>query len=359
MIKNLVFTAALLVPGLAYAGTPSVTLSGQIVPAASPPAAPAPAQAAGFTTCVICMDFTQPSGGVWVDGQAPAGVNAAQTNTWLDCAGASNPILFQGINGGVFGPCPTITTDSDGTQVLQVDLPAGTSTSGNGAGNGLELGVLSRTNLGRLGAFLSTNLYVETLYRMPIFPAYTGTPNGVVSGTWLGGPNGAPSAQGQWNFLEFDGNEIVGDPSSGVGYASCTHGWYTNGTFWNFGTPGCTWYQAFPSGWPAGGIVSNYIATGMRTASDGSTAIGKCMWINTTFGGCTNTSVDNVNLYAWQLSDASSREALNVTLPGFNVATGGSTPAEMKGWLKHIYIWACSAWRTTACSTSSADPGGY
>ena len=41
MIKQRFFTAALLAPSLAYAGNPSTTLSGQIVPAGSDPAVPA------------------------------------------------------------------------------------------------------------------------------------------------------------------------------------------------------------------------------------------------------------------------------------------------------------------------------
>ena len=53
MIKQLFFTAALLAPSLTYAGNPSATLPGQIVPAGT---IPAPAQAAGFTTLAFSAD---------------------------------------------------------------------------------------------------------------------------------------------------------------------------------------------------------------------------------------------------------------------------------------------------------------
>jgi hypothetical protein len=53
--------------------------------------------------------------------------------------------------------------------------------------------------------------------------------------------------------------------------------------------------------------------------------------------------------------------ALNTDIPSFAGLTGQSaTPADIRGWLKHLYIWACPSWRTTACSTpGNPDPGGY
>ena len=81
MRKELLLIAALTAPNLAYADANNTLNGPQVVNAsASAPAAPAPAQAAGFTTCIICMDFTAPTGGVWVNGSQPAGVNAAQAN---------------------------------------------------------------------------------------------------------------------------------------------------------------------------------------------------------------------------------------------------------------------------------------
>src|SRR5215475_4350042 len=58
MVRELFYAAALLVPGLAYAGNPSADLSVQIVPAV--PQVPAGAQAAGFTTLAANYDFSQP-----------------------------------------------------------------------------------------------------------------------------------------------------------------------------------------------------------------------------------------------------------------------------------------------------------
>src|SRR5215469_8802219 len=108
MIKALFFTAALVAPGLAYGAGPTATLSDQVVDPAGPPTPPAQATVANFNTCVVCFDWTAPSGGVFVNGVAPAGVSAAQTNTWLDCAGASSPILIHVDVGGAPAPCPSI-----------------------------------------------------------------------------------------------------------------------------------------------------------------------------------------------------------------------------------------------------------
>src|ERR1700757_388786 len=74
-----------------------ITIMGSVSPSVctSPPPE---AVAAGFTTPSVCFDFTAPTGGVLINNSAPPGVNAAQTNTWLNCAGASSPIWFQGQN---------------------------------------------------------------------------------------------------------------------------------------------------------------------------------------------------------------------------------------------------------------------
>src|SRR6516165_10414332 len=100
MIKKLLFSAALLAPGVASAGTPSATLPGQIVPAGS---VPAPAAAAGFTTTVLDYDFSQPF--------------YANTANWLDCAGATTPqwwYAWVGFGAGPWGaPCSAISQATD------------------------------------------------------------------------------------------------------------------------------------------------------------------------------------------------------------------------------------------------------
>ena len=88
MIKQLLFTAALLVPGLAYAGNPSADLSIQVVPAGTAGTcgtimgqAGTDATAAGFTTCALYNDFTT---------QIPNTVGTGLPSNWLNCSTTSD-----------------------------------------------------------------------------------------------------------------------------------------------------------------------------------------------------------------------------------------------------------------------------
>jgi hypothetical protein len=93
MIKSLFFMAALLAPGLAYGGDPSADLSVQIVLVRTAPStqcpstAPAEAQVAGFTTMVVCEDFTQ---------QIPNTAGTGLTANWNGCASGPGPMSPSG-----------------------------------------------------------------------------------------------------------------------------------------------------------------------------------------------------------------------------------------------------------------------
>jgi hypothetical protein len=92
MIRELLLTAALLLPGLAYGQNPSASFSDQVVPAGSDPIAcdfgpnapslPAPANEAGFTHCLMNADFTSST----TDGN---GINYSNTATYVKECGAS------------------------------------------------------------------------------------------------------------------------------------------------------------------------------------------------------------------------------------------------------------------------------
>jgi hypothetical protein len=127
MIKQLIFTVGLLAPGLAYGQNPSASFTDQVVPAGSDPIAcdvgtpyigsiPAPAQAAGFTHCVANYDFTQ-------TGSFTSGGNIYQwTNlsSWLECAGASSPLLYEHDYGDPSNCSDISITTDGGAQVLQM-----------------------------------------------------------------------------------------------------------------------------------------------------------------------------------------------------------------------------------------------
>ena len=284
MIRQLLFIAALLAPGLAYGGTATNTLNApQVVdPPGSAPQAPAPAAAAGFTNCVVCMDFTAPSGGVWVNGSAPAGVNAAQTNTWLDCAGATNPIWFAGSGGGVGRgslPCPDITSDGVGnpralhfTNAVNGSVPPSDANS-----------IVTYNPSTGAGVGVPTNNYFEATYWVWSFPVVW-TNYGYNWGQWLGGAGEIPGEVHA--YLEIDSDEINENPHVPQGSPrSCTVG-----DVQRQGRDGGAllvnnWSGTSPPNSPSYDPTTGYHTIGMRTTNDGTTLY-KCMWIDGTFENC-------------------------------------------------------------------------
>jgi hypothetical protein len=366
VIKGLFFMAALLASGLAYGAGPTATLSVQVVDPAGPPSPPAPAVAAGFTTCVICFDFTAASGGVWVNGSAPAGVNAAQANTWLDCAGASSPILYHGSNptNAANFPCQTITTDSSSTQVLQETNGGGITVLANSSWYN---GLVAWHNLshGDPGIQVPTFNYYQMTYEVP-----TSSSSTYVQGPWTIMPNGCGTpGTDSCTYLEFDAFEMCCGVNDGPGFNSGFGNWATQGslnggtcTFWgpNDGNYVCAnWYSSVPPNYDSYNLGTQYLKVGMRTTSDG-TSIYKCMWINDVFQNCVSSSSTVGGVQSWQMADAHSRQALVESLVGMNNGTGNpvSMPSVV-GWIKNLYVWSCSAWQTTACRSSTADPGSY
>jgi hypothetical protein len=118
MIKKIIFSLALLTltvapltPHLAYGQNPSTSFSDQVVPAGSDPTPPPTggsdptpcdigppytgqipngAQVAGYTHCLMNLDFTQTASFT----NSGVSYNWATLSTWLNCAGASSPILW-------------------------------------------------------------------------------------------------------------------------------------------------------------------------------------------------------------------------------------------------------------------------
>lgn len=331
-------------------------------PATGPPSPPTQAAAANLTTCVLCIDWTAPTGGIWTSDGAggaasqPAGVNAAQTNTYIDCAmtsGQSSALLFfLGTSGPTSTfPCPSITTDGS-TPVLQ-QLIVGTPPSGSHF----------NTLVGYCGAFCSqgntgwgwlapTAMYFEATFKVPVAAT-----NCWVQTIWSGGWGEIPDSV--HNFLEFDAWEMgtstacltdAGAQSSNV------HLWgdVTPGT--GTGGSGGGGICCFPSNWsgsfpPTGNphVESNYVKLGERITTDGTTVY-KCMWVNDVEQNCQNSS----SMHAWQLTDAHSRQELIISVVGGTDFTG-----PMTGYIKSFNVWACGNWKTIACRTSSANPGGY
>jgi hypothetical protein len=341
MIKQLFFTAALLVPGLAYAANPGANLSVQVIPAGpnNPPTPPTQATVANFNTCVVCIDFTAPTGGVFVNGAQVAGANGSNPATWLDCAGASNPIWFHGSNGLNTGalPCPDVVSDGLGNpRVLR--QWNGPLTSANV--NGMKL----YNNGNGTGIMAPTNNYMEATFMVPQFPRF-----GYIEGHWLGGAGEIPS--NVHNQLEFDAFEVNTDLNAGA-YASSMGSWHAGNQ-----TLGVNWFGTFPPQYGGYNLSTQYLKIGQRMTNDGTTLY-KCMWINDVFQNCVSHSVDGGALLDWELGDAKSRMQTYFILTGCLQCSTGTT-TDMLAYAKSFYLWSCSDWQTIACRTNSADPGGY
>jgi hypothetical protein len=388
MIKKVLLTAALLAPGLAY-GQVSAPLDPPVVPAGSAPVAPAPAQAAGFTTCVMCIDFTAPTGGVWTSngtGAAayqPAGVNASQPSTWLDCAGANSPLWYHGTNNVRTDPtCPSIVTDntiSPGLQVLKIMVQQNQSctsppcpNSGNtytDYHNGIKL---YKNNC--CGIAAPTGFYAEGEMVIVQFPNANGNSKGYSNWIWAGGGGEVPN----YNNLEMDAFEVNGyaapsfpAPTFAAGVSSYIQGFNVLGSNW-FGQlpPNYTRMRSPRTTRRRAGrktatfnFVSEYLTVGHRATTDGNSRLYRCEWIGTggvagTLQNCVNFTTNGTTFRSSQLGDATSRMQQYLH-PVVTTDTGGGI-GPMIAYVKRFDLWACPNWATTACSTpGNPDPGGY
>jgi hypothetical protein len=183
MIKKIIFTVVMLAPGLAYGQNPSASFTDQVVDPSNgittcdvgPPytgTIPAPAQAAGFTHCVANYDFTQ-------TGPFTSGGNTYQwsnLSSWLQCAGASSPLLFNK-DFGEPNNCSdiSVTTDS-GVQVLQMQYMPTDTNGQTWLSTDSESGYPNSA-----GVHIKHGYYVEEVTRVPS----SWTQNCTQS--WLGG----------------------------------------------------------------------------------------------------------------------------------------------------------------------------
>jgi hypothetical protein len=278
MIKKLFFITALLVPGLAYAGSPSADLSVQVVPAESNPAAPTPAAAAGFTTLAANFDF--------VNNRMCVGsicVAASPTSNWLDYA--NNDITKPwhcGANGVANSlPCNIFITTDAGKQVLDQQYLASYA-SNNLSGNANFVAMDNLTGQTLTFSF-PNNFYWEAVYR--IDAVYPGNGNS-------SGPNGGfvwsvyPPNIGATCVNDFELAELYGG-NGGYGNSSSS-GWCPtqwNNLFWQS-------YNSSNVNLPSRWAPTQYHKYGGLRTSDGRTSIKACNWVDDLFqtggstGGC-------------------------------------------------------------------------
>jgi hypothetical protein len=180
MMKQLLFTAALLVPGLAFGGNPSADLWIQVVPATTAGTcgtimgqAGTDAAAAGFNTCALYNDFTT---------QIPNTVGTGLPSNWLDCSGTDTGAVWNWYGGTA--PCPgSFTQVRDPVYSnYALDLHFNSSYLASGAQNLDWLSTMPNSQItGNLGAHSFSTGYFEWTYR---WQSDSGSFPGNVQGFW-------------------------------------------------------------------------------------------------------------------------------------------------------------------------------
>ena len=292
MIKKLFYIAALLLPGLAYGGSPSANLSVQVVSSGAGIACnsgpnyngpvPAPAQAAGFTHCALNADFT-------TNTTDSRGYNYSNLSTWLNncmppsqqnngyASGWPPGRFYLEFAGDPLGGDPAlcnpnrvaITSDGGNPQVLELvnrvadvqNCPALAKAS-NGDCNYDQLywPVPYHAFGDNIGPTLPIEMYTEITFRIPN-----------IGTGWSANGGGGTIPEDYWQTswcvceTEIDFFEI----NTG----------YNNGAGWG--------YQGQ---WNAGSVnyldFTQYHTIGTLTTSDESTAEWQCLWADGNFVSC-------------------------------------------------------------------------
>ena len=319
MIKKLFFTAALVVPSLAYAGNPSADLAVQIVPAGS--AVPAPAQAAGFTTLALNADFTQPF--------------YATPSNWLACAGATNPQWWIGgaqTDGAHPPPCSAIRQANDpstGQPVLDMTwLPS------------YQVGNTAMTEIWTVNQAPGTTRgtmypfgYYEAVAR--IVPMTNNTPDNQYFGFWTNDASNGSAGGIEYDAIETRQNGVTD---------SCIHNWGQGGA------GNCLWIGTPPPEVAGGYDATQYHKYAMRITGDGGKAIWMCNYVDDVFQGCVQANASGSQLTGQR------------NIPQLAVGAMSNNPGlpntrfRQDLYVKSVRVWSCSDWQGSFCPSSSANP---
>lgn len=333
MIRKLVFTAALLAPGVAYAANPSAAFSDQVVPAGSDPIAcaigpaytgsiPAPAVAAGWTTCVANYDFTTSSNFTF-GGNA---YNFSNMSSWLSCAGGSGPSspLWGDDNwGGGNTPCSYMTIGADPLypstvpQVLKLTIPSGSTTA-------VELGT-ANTNNGTSGtsiwaAFPTTNMYVQTTFRLDAPSISSYCTGGCASGTggYLGTVDfwsvGTTSASVEVDFIEvFGAGTFAQSALNSAGAGGQSYGNFT--------------------------LDSNYHVQASLTTAKAGVGLSLCDYLDGVAASSGSCAFSTANQSLAQM------EGYLINGAAFNAR--GALSGAIPYYLKSVVVFSCAGWNNT------------
>ena len=305
-------------------------------------ATPTQAVNAGFTTCAVNYDFSQPF--------------YATLSNWLDCTPPYNNTALPWHQGGAGQPSTGGAICNPGTNVRVVNDPSiGTNVLDmtwfpsyyTGAGNGNPVIISTATNgwnggqppNGNSATFSVPNgTFIQTVEKLTPASGSGGSgPNGLWS--WQSTPSNAGSLER--DFAELYANPGIGDMNS--------YNWGNNSG------PGAIWcdYNGCSevvgnTVIPAGYASSAYHTYSTLLTTDGSTKIYGCSWIDTTFQAC------------WNDAATSGQYANRIFLIIDAVAAGGSSGAsspQIDLDVASIRVWSCASWASGQCNGATLFGG--
>jgi hypothetical protein len=333
MIKQLFFTAALLLPGLAYGGNPSAVESGQIAPAGNPPV-PAPAAAAGFTSQVLNADFSQVSSN-WVSTNVDGCGGPTSGTRWVYRLGT-----YGGY--GTQPPCSRLiieTPSGETQQVMHLQYFPTDNYTTPGNINAIYFLSWPADAFGPEG-HLPVELYIEMTFRI--------TPASFATTQFGGVPNiiGAsifPSPPESANNIEPDQFEVfvLSDPHNaqyGNGIPETCNNSPCGGT--NNQNPPLTT-----------DLATTYATLGFLFTSDG-TQFAKCFYVNgvrqTQGGGYDphGNFLPNSNCMKFTMVNAVDATYHNLA---DGIGWGGADLVAGDIYIRSVRIWSCPNWNTSNC----------
>lgn len=326
MIKRLLLLTALLAPALAYGANPSNDFSVQIPAAGSgvgggsgggggSPAAPAAALAgcqtangggpnngSCFKTLALNLDLTGATQS-FVANSTP--VNATTLSNWLDCAGASSPIMYN-----INGSCSAYSIIGDGgTNALLMSDPSTT--------NYVEIAASPYNSQG--GHNFPEAFYAEAKIRTDSQSIANMASNGgqPFNDFWAVYPNtGCGSCvYMEWDFIETYSNNSGGFATPRTG---SSNNYAPGGININMG---------------ANYSQTNYSIIGARITNDGNGNVAWCIYANNVQQGCTSGNVGPGSWFGTPL------EMIFDSSNGGNSVSG---PVNM--YVEWLHVWECPNW---------------
>jgi hypothetical protein len=341
MIKQLLFTTALLVPGLAYAANPSADLSVQVIPARAAGTCGATGQAAtdaaaaGFNTVALCNDFTTP---------IPNTVGTGLPGNWLDCTygGPSGAVWYFGSTwyGQDPATCSNVvqTTDPVGNLALDIPIIYSKLIQGNTSSGYIMMKTTSFSDDRSPTSGYFPFMYQEITFRFDQTPSFN------VGAFWDWNSNYNPFAErDSWECGGFIGQK-------------CN----TEATLWNSGGYDGYWANSnvpFSTSFDP----TQYHTWGVLWTGDGNGNYSACTYVD----GVRNSCHLDANPVGANASAASVRERLQLEHALYdNVCTADGNWSCLPNfgtrhmYIKNVKVLSCPSWTSTSAMCNGTTNNG-